>query len=99
MENTIYELADLITKTLGGELQVIRKPLPENDPQRRKPDITRAETLLGWHPVVPLAEGLLDTIAYFQKIKEEKDASGSPVLPREQPEPSAAAAEEIKPEK
>jgi nucleoside-diphosphate-sugar epimerase len=43
------------------------RPLPENDPKQRRPDITRAKTLLGWQPRVPLAEGLLPTVEYFRK--------------------------------
>jgi nucleoside-diphosphate-sugar epimerase len=42
------------------------RPLPENDPQQRQPDITRARSLLGWEPRVPLAQGLVPTVAYFR---------------------------------
>ena len=42
------------------------QPLPQDDPKQRRPDITRARTILGWEPVVPLSEGLTSTIAYFK---------------------------------
>jgi nucleoside-diphosphate-sugar epimerase len=45
---------------------VVFKPLPQDDPKQRKPDITRARELLKWEPKVQLAEGLTDTIAYFR---------------------------------
>jgi UDP-glucuronate decarboxylase len=45
-------------------------PLPQDDPRRRRPDITRAKLLLGWSPRVPLREGLLQTIAYFADIDD-----------------------------
>jgi len=62
-EFTIAELADLVIARIGGEVEY--RPLPPDDPTRRQPDITRARTLLGWEPTVPLAEGLDRTIAYF----------------------------------
>jgi dTDP-glucose 4,6-dehydratase len=45
----------------------VQKPLPTDDPKVRRPDITRARTLLGWEPKVPLEEGLTSTIEYFRK--------------------------------
>jgi UDP-glucuronate decarboxylase len=68
-ENTVHELAKIITEILGGELKVSNKPLPTNDPQRRKPDITLAQTLLGWSPKVPLSQGLQETIKFFKKVE------------------------------
>jgi dTDP-glucose 4,6-dehydratase len=47
---------------------VVQRPLPENDPLQRQPDITRARTLLGWQPSVPLAEGLERTVGYFRQL-------------------------------
>ena len=46
--------------------KLVYKPLPGDDPKKRKPDITLAKALLGWEPKVPLAEGLAKTIAYFR---------------------------------
>jgi dTDP-glucose 4,6-dehydratase len=51
----------------GSSSTLVSKPLPTDDPKVRKPDITRARTLLGWEPKVPLEEGLTSTIAYFRE--------------------------------
>ncbi|TPM30004.1 UDP-glucuronic acid decarboxylase family protein [Mesorhizobium sp. B2-3-4] len=64
-EFTILELASLVREMTGTRSTVTFLPLPQDDPRRRRPDITRAKTLLGWRPRVPLREGLLPTIAYF----------------------------------
>jgi UDP-glucuronate decarboxylase len=61
-EITIRELADRIVQRIKPGLGVIHEPLPIDDPQRRRPCIDRAETLLGWRPVVDLGEGLEATI-------------------------------------
>lgn len=66
-EMTISELAQVIKALTKVEVGNAHEPLPENDPTRRQPDITKAKTLLGWEPVVVLQEGLLRTIEYFQK--------------------------------
>jgi dTDP-glucose 4,6-dehydratase len=69
-ELTIEQIARLIIKMTGSKSQIVYKPLPEDDPKVRQPDITRARTLLGWEPKVSLEEGLTKTIAYFrQKVK------------------------------
>ena len=47
----------------------VYEPLPEDDPKRRKPDITLAKALLGWEPKIPLDEGLAKTIAYFKTVR------------------------------
>jgi dTDP-glucose 4,6-dehydratase len=52
----------------GGGGKIVHKPLPKDDPKQRQPDITRARTLLGWEPKVPLEEGLRETIAYFRAV-------------------------------
>jgi len=68
-EMTIEEMARLIIRMTGSKSQIVFKPLPTDDPQVRQPDITRARTLLGWEPKVPLEQGLTSTIDYFrQKI-------------------------------
>ena len=66
-EMSIEEMAQLIIKMTGSTSQLVFKPLPTDDPKVRKPDITRARTLLGWEPKVPLEEGLTSTIEYFRK--------------------------------
>jgi dTDP-glucose 4,6-dehydratase len=69
-ELTIEQIARLIIKMTGSKSQVVYKPLPEDDPKVRQPDITRARTLLGWEPKVSLEDGLGATIEYFrQKVK------------------------------
>ena len=65
-EMTIREIADAIVAATGSTSQVVHRPLPTDDPKVRQPDITRARTLLGWEPRVPLAEGLRQTIDYFR---------------------------------
>jgi dTDP-glucose 4,6-dehydratase len=65
-EMSIADMAHLIIKMTGSKSQVVFKPLPTDDPQVRKPDITRARTLLGWEPTVSLEEGLTTTIEYFR---------------------------------
>ncbi len=65
VELTINELLDHVLALTGTTGRVVRKPLPQDDPRRRKPDIGRARTLLGWEPRVPLAEGLARTCEWF----------------------------------
>ena len=66
-EVTIEEIARTIIKLVGSKSQIVRRPLPVDDPKQRRPDITRAQTLLGWDPKVGLEEGLLKTVDYFKK--------------------------------
>jgi UDP-glucuronate decarboxylase len=68
VESTILELAEKIIKLSNSKSKLINKPLPVDDPTRRRPDITKAQEKLGWKPVVPLEEGLLKTIHYFKSI-------------------------------
>ena len=65
-EFTINELADLVLELIPTGSKIVYKPLPVDDPQRRRPDISRAKALLGWQPMVPLVEGLPQTIAAFE---------------------------------
>jgi dTDP-glucose 4,6-dehydratase len=65
-EMTIEEIARAIIDISGSKSQIVYRPLPEDDPKVRKPDITRARTLLGWEPKVPLEEGLQKTLEYFK---------------------------------
>ncbi len=64
-EMTIRQFADEVCRLTGARCTVEHLPLPEDDPKRRRPDITKARTLLGWEPRVSLEEGLRRTIAYF----------------------------------
>ena len=65
-EMSIEEMASTIIRMTGSTSQIVYKPLPTDDPKVRKPDITRARTLLHWEPKVALDEGLTSTIAYFR---------------------------------
>jgi dTDP-glucose 4,6-dehydratase len=65
-EMTIAEIANTIIRMTGSSSQIIYKPLPTDDPKQRRPDITRARTLLKWAPNVELEEGLVKTIEYFR---------------------------------
>jgi UDP-glucuronate decarboxylase len=64
-EITIEALVDQVLRMTGSASSVVKRPLPEDDPRRRCPDIAQAWHLLGWSPKVPLAEGLRRTIAWF----------------------------------
>jgi len=65
-EMTIEEIARMIIKLTGSKSKIVYRPLPEDDPKVRQPDITRARTLLGWEPKVGLEEGLTRTLEYFR---------------------------------
>lgn len=71
-EFTIKQLAELVLAETDSSSQVKRLPLPEDDPKKRKPDISKAEQLFGWQPKVELKEGLGKTIDYFKKIINNK---------------------------
>jgi dTDP-glucose 4,6-dehydratase len=66
-EMTIEEIARTIIRMADSTSQIVYRPLPEDDPKVRQPDITRARTLLGWEPKVALEEGLTRTLEYFRK--------------------------------
>lgn len=66
-EMSILELAQLIKRLSGSDSPVIKKPLPVDDPKIRRPDITRATTLLGWKPQIDIEEGLQKTVEYFKR--------------------------------
>ncbi len=65
-ELTIKQIAETIIAMTGSQSRLVYEPLPEDDPKVRRPDITRARTLLGWEPKVSLEEGLTKTIEYFR---------------------------------
>jgi UDP-glucuronate decarboxylase len=66
-EFTILELADKVVQMTGSRSEIIHKPLPQDDPTRRQPDIALARQLLGWEPQTRLEDGLRSTIEYFSK--------------------------------
>jgi dTDP-glucose 4,6-dehydratase len=65
-EMTILDFARAILKSTGAKSEIVFRPLPEDDPKQRRPDITRARTLLGWEPKVGLDEGITRTVDYFR---------------------------------
>jgi len=67
VEWTILECAQEVLAVTGSKSEIVRKPLPQDDPTRRRPDITRAQTLLGWEPKIKLRDGLERSLAYFQE--------------------------------
>ena len=71
-EMTIEEIARAIIRLTGSSSKLVYRPLPEDDPKVRQPDITKARTLLGWEPKVGLEEGLTKTLEYFRKKVAEK---------------------------
>jgi dTDP-glucose 4,6-dehydratase len=71
-EFTILECAQLVLKVTGSKSKIAYEPLPQDDPKQRRPDITKARTLLGWEPKVQLEEGLRLSLEYFQKAVAEE---------------------------
>ncbi len=67
VEFTIRELAEQVIEKTGGKSRIVNKPLPEDDPQRRRPNIDLAKKIMEWEPSVGLDEGLDHTIAYFSE--------------------------------
>ena len=67
-EFTIRELAELTVQLCGSSSEIVHRPLPVDDPERRRPDITLARDRLGWEPTIPLREGLERTIGWFRTV-------------------------------
>lgn len=67
-EVTVLEFAHLVKEVTGSQSQIIFHPLPKDDPRRRRPDITKAKTILGWQPRVSLREAIERTIPYFRQV-------------------------------
>lgn len=66
-EFTIKELAQKVIELTGSKSQLVEKPLPVDDPKQRRPDISEAQSALGWQPKIALDDGLVKTIAYFEE--------------------------------
>ena len=84
-EYTVRQLAELVVELTGSSSPIVREPLPVDDPKVRRPDITRARTMLGWEPKVPVREGLARTIQYFA------GQGGTPLMAPRQPRPRPVA--------
>src|SRR5579885_962082 len=67
-ELTIREFAERIARLIGWKLELTFEPLPEDDPKKRRPDISKAKRVLGWEPKVSLEDGLTETVAYFREF-------------------------------
>jgi dTDP-glucose 4,6-dehydratase len=74
-ELTILEFAERIRRLTGSDLELVFQPLPDDDPRKRRPDISKAKQVLGWEPKVPLEEGLRETVEYFKRELLAADAS------------------------
>jgi nucleoside-diphosphate-sugar epimerase len=72
IEFTVRQLAETVLELMELDLPIIEKPLPEDDPKVRRPDIGRARSMLGWEPKVALREGLEETIRYFRSLGPEQ---------------------------
>ena len=73
VENSILEMAGKVIEMTGSSSKIINKPLPEDDPTQRQPDITLARELLKWEPKVKLEEGLTKTIEYFRQLLKDRE--------------------------
>lgn len=76
-EFTILQLAEKVLELTGSKSVIERRPLPENDPMQRRPDITRAKALLDWEPTIPLEQGLVKTIAYFDALLAGRETTAA----------------------
>jgi UDP-glucuronate decarboxylase len=74
-EFTMRQLAELVLELTGSRSKIVHRPLPQDDPRQRRPDISEAERLLGWRPAISLREGLAKTIPYFEHLLAEKDVA------------------------
>jgi nucleoside-diphosphate-sugar epimerase len=68
----VGEIAQMVIELCGGESELVHEPLPEDDPKRRCPDITRAREVLDWEPRVPAREGLKKTLSWFAERQAER---------------------------
>ncbi len=77
-EIPVRELAERVIALTGSRSRIVHRPLPQDDPLQRCPDITQARTRLGWQPSVPLEDGLRRTIAYFEALLAERGTPPNP---------------------
>jgi len=67
-EHTMLELAEMILGITGSRSRVVFKPLPQDDPTQRRPDLGRAKKILGWEPTTGIQDGLVKTVEYFESL-------------------------------
>jgi dTDP-glucose 4,6-dehydratase len=77
IEYSVREVAEMVIELSGSHSEISQKPLPEDDPQKRRPDITRARESLGWEPQTPAREGLEKTLTWFASLTEASSAGRS----------------------
>ena len=71
VEFSMLQLATTVLDLTGSRSKIVHRPLPQDDPRQRQPNIAKAQELLGWQPITPLQEGLSKTIAYFEGLLQE----------------------------
>ena len=67
----MLQLASVVCELTGSRSRIVHRPLPQDDPRQRQPDISKAQKILGWKPATPLKEGLKKTITYFEALLRE----------------------------
>ena len=77
VEVSMRTLAAKVIELTGSKSQMVLRPIPEDDPRQRQPDITRAKAALGWEPKIPLKDGLKRTIAYFDDLLLDNEIAGA----------------------
>lgn len=82
-EFTIRELAEQVLAITGSKSKLVQMPLPPDDPKQRKPDITLAQETLGWTPKVPLSEGLIRTLEYFDQLLRQTHMPDLTIYPND----------------
>ena len=93
VEFTMRQLAELVVAETGSKSPIVFRPLPQDDPKQRRPDISQAQAKLGWEPKVSLADGLRETVAYFRRTLDfTADLAPTTFLPAMPPIPNIVAA-------
>jgi UDP-glucuronate decarboxylase len=93
VEFTMRQLAEQVVAETGSKSSIVLRPLPQDDPKQRRPDITQAREKLGWEPKVNLADGLKETVAYFRRTLDfTADLAPTISLPAMPPIPNITAA-------
>ena len=93
VEFTMRQLAELVVAETGSKSPIVFRPLPQDDPKQRRPDISQAQAKLGWEPKVSLADGLKETVAYFRRTLDfTADLAPTTFLPAMPPIPNIVAA-------
>lgn len=76
-EFTVLQLASLVIELTGSRSRIVHRPRPQDDPRQRRPDISKANDLLSWSPTTQLADGLVRTIEYFEKLLSDGSVRAS----------------------